>query len=578
MVRRLLIRLAGRLLAAPIRRRLAEFERATQKPEITQLRLLRRILHFQQTTGFGRDHGFAQITNFVDFRRHVPILTYEHLAPYIERVRKGDIRALVADPIVHMFALTSGTTAARKLIPITPSYLADYRRGWNIWGMRAMKDHRPIILKPIMQLVGDHEEFHSEAGIPCGNLSGLTARMQRPWIRRLYTVPACTGKIQDARTRYYVALLFSLRRPVGMLLAANPSTLVALARTLDQEKESLLRDLHDGSLASDLQLPDTLRKQLQSRLKAAPELSRQFDQQASHHGHLFPSSVWPPDRLLIGTWTGGSVGLFARLISRYYAETPIRDLGLLASEGRMTLPLEDHTPGGVLDITSHVFDFIPEAEIEAQHPTVLNAHELQLGHTYYILPTTSAGLYRYHISDLVRVTGFFHRTPVVEFLGKGHRFASLTGEKLSEYHVTEAMAEVLQRIPHPISAYTLAPCWNDQQPYYGLFLEEGDLSSRRQTELFLRLFDRILCQRNIEYASKRDSGRLGPVRIAVLPEGTWQRWDRERLAHTGGSPEQYKRPCLMGDPRFQASMPVLHEVLLSGETSEQAWTSLAADS
>ena len=70
---------------------------------------------------------------------------------------------------------------------------------------------------------------------------------------------------------------------------------------------------------------------------------------------------------------------------------------------------------------------------------VLGAHELKEGATYYIIPTTCYGLYRYHISDLVRVTGFLGKTPLVEFLGKGHRFANLTGEKLSEYHVTRAM-------------------------------------------------------------------------------------------------------------------------------------------
>ena len=94
------------------------------------------------------------------------------------------------------------------------------------------------------------------------------------------------------------------------------------------------------------------------------------------------------------------------------------------------------------------------------------------------------GLYRYHISDLVRVTGFFGRTPLIEFLGKGHRFANLTGEKLSEYHVTKAMDAVAARLGQPVTAYSLAPIWDDRQPYYGLFLEEPDARDEAGAEAF----------------------------------------------------------------------------------------------
>ena len=89
---------------------------------------------------------------------------------------------------------------------------------------------------------------------------------------------------------------------------------------------------------------------------------------------------------------------------------------------------------------------MPEAEAESANPTVLGAHELEDGKSYFIVPTTQSGLYRYQISDLVRVRGFLGRTPLVEFLGKGHRFANLTGEKLSEYHVTKAMDAVAGRV------------------------------------------------------------------------------------------------------------------------------------
>ena len=77
-----------------------------------------------------------------------------------------------------MFALTSGTTATRKYIPVTPQYLADYKRGWNIWGLKVFRDHRPVRFRPIVQISGDWQEFSTPAGIPCGAVTGLTASMQ----------------------------------------------------------------------------------------------------------------------------------------------------------------------------------------------------------------------------------------------------------------------------------------------------------------------------------------------------------------------------------------------------------------
>ena len=98
-----------------------------------------------------------------------------------------------------MFALTSGTTAARKYIPVTDQYLADYRRGWNIWGLKAFRDHPEVQLRPIVQLSGDWDEFRTEAGIPCGAVTGLTATMQKRIIRWLYCVPAVRRQGQGRR-------------------------------------------------------------------------------------------------------------------------------------------------------------------------------------------------------------------------------------------------------------------------------------------------------------------------------------------------------------------------------------------
>src|SRR5438132_3113872 len=411
----LLRELIGKMVGYPVRRQLAVFEAATHRPREVQDELLRRILTYHAGTDFGREHHFASIRSPADFRRQLPIAGYEYFEPYVERVRRGDFNALLADRRVHMFALTSGTTAARKYIPVTPQYLADYRRGWNIWGLRAYWDHPEIKLRPIVQISADWDEYRTEAGIPCGSVTGLTAAAQKRIIRFVYCVPACVARIKDVAAKYYVALRLSLPRPVAMIIAANPSTLINLARAGDQEKESLIRDLYDGTLSARVEIPPPVRAALAWRIRRCRRRARELEAIAQRVGTLYPRDYWP-QYCLLGNWTGGSVRAYLRHYPRYYGDKPVRDVGLIASEGRMTIPVSDGTASGVLDITSHYFEFVPEEEAGLANPAVLSAHEVEEGKTYFIVPTTAFGLYRYHISDLVRVTGFYNRTPQIQFL------------------------------------------------------------------------------------------------------------------------------------------------------------------
>lgn len=545
-----------KLIAIPVRRRFAAFERATHSPQEVQTDLLRRILAYQAATAFGTDHLFPTIRTIEDFRRIIPVKGYEYVEPYMQRVLKGETSALLADRKIHMFAMTSGTTATRKFIPVTDQYLADYKRGWNLWGIRVYRDHPEVRMRPIVQMSGDWQEFTTETGIPCGAVTGLTAQMQMRIVRWIYCVPALVGKVKDPAAKYYLALRLSVPRKVGLIIAANPSTLVNLARASDLEKETLIRDIHDGTLSQRFDIPDAVRAAVAGTIaKRHADRAHWLEDIVRKTGTLYPKDYWP-EECLIGNWMGGSVGAYLRHFPKYYGATPVRDVGLIASEGRMTIPIDDGTPSGVLDISSHVFEFIPEEEGDSPNPTVLSAHELQEGRTYYILMTTAYGLYRYNIFDVVRCTGFFNKTPLVEFLSKGAHFANITGEKVSEHQVTAAMAEVLRDMNVNLSAYSVAPCWDDETPYYGLFIERSDLANRDEGVALTRALEQRLAHINIEYASKRESHRLGPMRLFLLPERSWQQWDRQRLVRTGGTLEQYKHPCLIADPKFRDSVTI----------------------
>jgi hypothetical protein len=538
-----------------------KFERATTRCREVQHRVLFDKLKRNQSSDFGRAHRFDQIHSVADFRKHVPVTDYSYFEPYIERVKRGELSAMFGPKTkLHMFATTSGTTATPKFIPVTDHFLKDYRFGWMLWGIRTYDMHYAIYRLKVVQLSGDWQQSHTEAGIPCGSISGFTMQSQCRIVRERYCVPTPLMKIQDASAKYYAALRFSLPWSVGMATAANPSTLINLARLGDAEKENLVRDLADGTLADRFEIPAEVRASVEPLTKLRhPDRARELERVIAETGHLYPKDYWPALQV-VSNWTGGSMGAYLRRYPEYWGNIPVRDIGLIASEGRMTIPVEDGTRAGVLDVLHQFFEFVPEAEIDSDQPTVLEAHELKEGERYYILLTTSSGLYRYNIHDLVRCVGSYNGTPMLEFLNKGSHFSSITGEKLSEFQVCRAVEQSLREFDLCLTAYTLAPCWADP-PHYSLLVEECDLSNASIAAGLADTVDRSLMEQNVEYESKRDTHRLGPVTVKVLPTGTWDRFIRDRLTKRGASSEQYKHPSLSSDLDFIRQFRVVREVL-----------------
>jgi len=541
---------AGRPLTRRTRALAAEFLRQTERADEVQSARLLELINRNADSQFGRDHHFHEIKTAADFRRRVPIRGYDGHEPYIARVRQGDVSALFGPGTeVLMFAMTSGTTATPKTIPVTRDSLKDYREGWTIWGIQAFDAHPKIIengLRPILQLVSNWREQFTPGKISCGAITGLTAHMQNRLVRTIYCMPPVTMGIKDIEAKYYVALRLSAYRDLGATMAANPSTLLGIAKLGDREKETLIRDLRDGTIDPKWAVPPEVRKALAWKVRTKrKETAKRLEEIACRTGRLLPMDYWP-NLDFLANWTGGTMGAYLRHYPEFFGDRPVRDIGLIASEGRFTIPIEDGTAAGVLDIRHHYFEFLPEDQIDKAEPETVEAHELIEGQRYYILPTTAGGLYRYQISDLVRCVGFRGRAPLVEFLNKGAHISSLAGEKVSEFQVVSAVNEATAELGLRLKSYLLAATWGDP-PYYSLLVEDDDLPRDGSEERLARAVETRLGAINEEYENRRETHRLGPIRVCRIEPGSWPAFQKRRLARSGGTAEQYKQPCLMAD-------------------------------
>ncbi|MCH7548973.1 MAG: GH3 auxin-responsive promoter family protein [Candidatus Krumholzibacteriota bacterium] len=110
----------------------------------------------------------------------------------------------------------SGTTDDPKLIPVNKLWMHEYRRGWQIWGIKAFLDHPALFYAKLAGMAGNWDMRRTPTGIPCGLASGLSAKMQSPILKMVYFIPWPVFSIDDVSAKYYTALRLSIAEPAGM--------------------------------------------------------------------------------------------------------------------------------------------------------------------------------------------------------------------------------------------------------------------------------------------------------------------------------------------------------------------------
>jgi len=530
-------------------------------PVPVQIKTLRAKLKASEKSAFGKKYNFKNIKNIEDFRKSVPIHSYSDLKPYIEDVKKGNTSALFnPGKKIIMFALTSGTTDSCKYIPVTKTFLKEYRKSSFLWGLQAFIDHPDFLRYKILTIVSPYNETKTETGIPCGSISGLVAATQKLLARNLYVIPYWVLSIPEAEIKYYTLLrIAAAEKDIGFITTANPSTLIKLANFADKYKKQITNDIKTGTFYFNHEIINRNKKSLSKNLIKNPDRAQELENIISQTGSLYPKNIWKNIQF-IATWKGGVLSHYIEQLEPYYANVPVRDLGLIASEGRMSIPNSDEGSAGVLDISSHFFEFVPEEEYCQDKPMrTLLAHELKQGKNYYIILTNSAGFFRYDINDLIRVDGFYEKTPMISFLNKGKHISSLTGEKVSEHQIINAIDNTAHTMNLKLEEFTVSPCW-DKTPYYALIFEDAPWIAKTDLPKFIREFDENLKKLNCEYENKRNSLRLDSPVLFVVKKGSFDKIKDDKIRLSGGRSEQYKHIYLTPQIDYHKIFEVLSGV------------------
>ncbi len=521
------------------------FERMTadmDQPRVAQERLLQQILKSNAETMIGRKYNFQEIKTVQTFQSSVPVHEYEDIRELVEHGTRGFANT-VTRGVPLFYATTSGSTGHMKYIPMSEE--AERRTNASFSKATAYLVQRECpeaLTGKILQISGAAVEGYTDWGIPYGSATGNVAKNVSSLVRSRYALPPEVAAIKDVQQRYYLILRLCLAQNVTFIATANPSTLLILAQKLHDWQDELLSDLARGTCKRSqladyfVRVPDFKPQPL---LAAALRLSISKDSE----GKLRPYHIWPQLKLLT-CWTGGNCRNYLDRLPQFYGQVAIKDPGYLASEVRGTLPLRLNDPAGVLTINDNFYEFVPVEEID-QPSRFLLVDELEKGRRYYIFISNFSGLYRYNIHDIIEVTSFYKNTPEIVFVQKGKGITSITGEKLFENQVIEAVQETSRALAKTPSFHmTFA---NVEESRYETYVE-GDFHEE-ELPAFAICLEEALGRLNIEYKAKRESQRLKPLVVRLAIPRAYERFKLWRVQQ-GVRETQFKMTYLTQEKNF----------------------------
>ncbi|MCG6158235.1 GH3 family domain-containing protein [Rubinisphaera margarita] len=525
------------------RRNWKPIQRKTDDPEEAQRNVLRAIMNSHRETEFGRIHQFDRVDSLDDFRRNVPFNDYDSLLPYIDTQERTGQPALNPDR-PELYNVTSGTTGAAKYIPIRSQTLQDLRRTQQLFALFQHRADERAFAGRIIAIAGAGIEGHRSSGIPFGSASGVLYASMPRLIRNRYVLPPEVFEIDNYELKYYVILRLALaERDVTYLGTANPSTILRLLDLLEEHRDRLLEDIERGVVSA--ANGDLLRldRAIIARCRPDPERAETLRRIMDENPPQLLTRIWP--RLaMLSTWTGGSCGIALGAVrKRLDPQVSVMGLGLMASELTVTVPMNADEESGLPTFWSNVFEFVERETFDQGNQSCLGLHELELGEQYYLFVTTPSGLFRYAMNDIIEVTGFYGRTPLLRFVQKGAGITNITGEKLHECQLIESVHR-LESDCRAEASFFLAVA-DEETARYRLFIEwqtpPADGSSEKQ---YADVLDRLLGEANLEYAAKRDSGRLKPVVVVSLQPGSGERFKQFELSR-GRREAQFKTVALL---------------------------------
>lgn len=467
-----------------MRKRIHQIELFMKYPHDVQEELFKRLIREASTTEFGKKYGYSDIETPTQYRERVPVITYETLFPYIQRLMRGEQNILWPTEITW-FSKSSGTTNQRsKFIPVSEEALEEchFKGGKDLISIYVnnFPDTRLFDGKGLA-VGGSHQinEYDSSESSSYGDVSAVIMQNLPPWAQFIRTPSLETALMSNWEEKIEKMAAETAQVNVTNISGVPTWTALLIQRIVELEKKDHI-------------------------LQVWPNLEVFF------HGAV----AFKPYR-----------NLFERLIpsgSMRYVEI------FNASEGFFGIQDQPDSEEMLLMLDYGIYyEFIPVEELENEYPRAIGLGDVELGKNYAMIISTNAGLWRYNIGDTIRFTS---TSPYrIKISGRTKHFINAFGEEVIIENAESAINAACEGTGSVIDNFTAAP----------VFLEKGKKGGHEwiiefkikpaSLEQFRKILDDTLRDINSDYDAKRqhDLALIAP-KINSVPQGTFYDWMKRR--------------------------------------------------
>lgn len=486
-----------RLIYTAMSMRIKSIEQYNHQSLQLQERQLKRVLRCLQATEYGRRYNAHTVKNAEDYAKALPIVSYDNIASYTERMLTGE-RNLLVKGGCDRFAVSSGTSAGRsKRLPVNALHLqACHFKGASdtLWLYLSTRPDSRFFATKGLTLGGSQKPVSLMENISQGDLSSI---------------------------------LIEKMPSLGNMIRV-PSKQTLLMEEWDAKMEQIIREVAYARVGSISGVPSWMLHLIKGVLE--------------YTGKESLSDVWPDLEVF---FHGGISFLpyqeeYRRLIpspKMQYRET------YNASEGFFGIQNDPSDTSLLLMFDYGIYyEFVPLSELDKEHPSAVPLEGVKVGTTYALVISTLGGLYRYMLGDTISFTSTHPYK--IKIVGRTASYINAFGEELMVFNADAALSKVAQEFGVTVRDYTAAPLFlNEEGKGRHDWVIEFEEAPQDVEAFALRLHE-LLRLENSDYDAKSyNNMTLLPLKIYIAPSGTFNAY----LASEGKLGGQHKVPRLKND-------------------------------
>ncbi|GAB2291726.1 hypothetical protein Dimus_025977 [Dionaea muscipula] len=540
-------------------------EEMTRNADSIQKRVLGEILSRNAETEYVSRFNLDGATDRDTFKSKIPMVTYEDLQPEIQRIANGDRSAILSAHPITEFLTSSGTSAGERklmptireeldrrqllyslLMPVMNLYVAGLNKGKGLYFLFVKSETRTpggLLARPVLTSYYKSDHFKT--------------RPYDPYM--VYTSPNEAILCSDSYQSMYTQMLCGLyeREQVLRLGAVFASGLIRAVKFLQLNWQQLAHDIRTGTLNNNI--TDTALRSCMARTVLRPDLELAdfiLSECSKEDWEGIITRIWPKTKYLDVIVTG-AMAQYIPTLDYYSGGLPLACTMYASSECYFGLNLNPMCKPSEVSYTimpnMAYFEFLPleysSSSARSDPQRLVDLVNVEVGKAYELVITTYAGLYRYRVGDILRVTGFHNSAPKFHFVRRKNVLLSIDSDKTDEAELQRAVenaSELLREYGTSVVEYTSYADTKTIPGHYVIYWElmEKDRSSGNAPprEVMERCCLEMEESLNSVYRQGRiECGSIGPLEIRVVTSGTFEEL-MDYAIWRGASINQYKVP------------------------------------